>query len=62
MVFGQNGCVHRVLRSILSQKRPGRLTRIFDFSSAIFWSFSDIYPGTEYVNEQFLNTPNRTVM
>ena len=27
MVFGQNGCVHRVLRSILSQKRPGRSSR-----------------------------------
>ena len=24
MVFGQNGCAHRVLRSISSQKRPGR--------------------------------------
>ena len=24
VVFGQNGCVHCVLRSILSQKRPGR--------------------------------------
>ena len=32
MVFGQNGCVHRVLRSILSQKRPGRPSRRrFDF-------------------------------
>ena len=47
-VLGQNKCVHHVLRSILSQKRPGRLRRnvatkfgIFDFLSAIFWSILD---------------------
>ena len=37
MGFGQNESVHRVLRSILSEERPGRPYREFLFS--IFWSF-----------------------
>ena len=53
MVFGQNGCVHRVLRSILSQKRPSskRRREVWDFFLRFFGNFR-VKPGTERVYEQ----------
>ena len=58
MVFGQNECVHRVLRSILSQKRNKRSgkssRRRFDFVEKFgifdfFNNFLVIWPESESV-------------
>ena len=45
VVFGQNGCVHRVQRSILSQKRLGGPSRSRNFAAkfGIFDFFSDYF-------------------
>ena len=42
VVFGQNECVHRALRLIFSQKRPGRSSRSSGYSN-IFSDFLVIF-------------------